>query len=195
MRSQFTTINSGSPYTYIDTLNYVQITQSASFISNITLQASEKRQQILNLNVTAQKSGEQQGEKKLPTGTIFYNGVVSYIYGIVPINLTFTVAFNGNWNQLATGDTKTYGPTLGVSKSLFKKLLKTSLNYSWNTTSTSNVNMGYVGNLRFNNTLVYKKKHNFTLSLVWLSKETKNTTQNNPAFNENTVRFSYNFRF
>lgn len=195
MRSQFTAINSTNPYANIDTLNYVQITQSAGFISNITVQASEKRQQILNFNITAQKSGEEQGEKKLPTGTVFYNGVLSYVYGIVPINLTFTAAFNGNWNQLATGDTKTYGPTVGVSKSLFKKLLKTSLNYSWNTTSTNNINMGYVGNLRFNNTLVYKKKHNFTLSLVWLSRETKNTTQNTPAFNENTVRFSYNFRF
>lgn len=195
MRSQFTTINSTNPYANIDTLNYVQITQSASFISNVTLQASEKRQQLFNFNITAQKSGEQQGEKKLPTGTIFYNGVVSYIYGFVPINLTFTVAMNANWNQLATGDTKTYGPTVGVAKSLFKKLLKMSLNYSWNTTSTDNVNMGYVGNLRFNNTLVYKKKHNFTLSLVWLSRETKNTKQNTPAFNENTVRFSYNYRF
>lgn len=195
IRSQFTTINSGNPYANLDTLNYVQITQSAGLVSNITLQASEKRQQILNVNLTAQKSGEQQGDKKLPTGTVFYNGAASYVYGIVPINLSFTVALNANWNQLATGDTKTYGPTIGVSKSLFKKTLKTGLNYSWNTTTTDNVNMGYVGNLRFNNTLVYKKKHNLTLSLVWLNRETKNSTQNTPTFNEYTVRFSYNYRF
>lgn len=195
MRSQFTTINSSNPYANIDTLNYVQVTHSASFTSNANLVATEKRQQMLNLNLTAQKAGEQQGEKKLPTGTIFYNGIVSYVYGFVPINLTFTAAFNGNWNQLQTGDTKTYGPTLGIAKGLFKKMLKTSLSYSWNTTSTNNINMGYVGNLRFNNTLTVKKKHTFTLSLVWLSKETKNSTQSTPAFNENTVRFSYNFRF
>jgi hypothetical protein len=195
MRSQFTTINSNNPYANIDTLNYVQITQSAGLISNVIFVATEKRQQLLNFNVTAQKSGEQQGEKTLPTGTVFYNSILSYVYGFVPINVAFTLALNGNWNQLATGDTKTYGPTIGVSKSLFKKLLKTSLNYSWNTTTTSNVNNGYIGNLRFNNTLVYKKKHNFTLSLVWLSRNTKNTTQNAPAFNENTVRFSYNYRF
>ncbi|MBC7451450.1 MAG: hypothetical protein H7259_08180 [Cytophagales bacterium] len=196
MRTQFNTINSINPYQNLDTLNYMQVVQSASLVTNYAISNSEKLQQNFNLNLSAQKSGEEQGDKKLPTGTVFYNANTSYVHGFVPQALSFTLAFNGNWNQLSTGDNKTYGPTLGVSKGLFKKLLKMSLMYSWNTTISNNVSTGSIGNLRFNNTLTIKKKHNFTLSFVWLNRHIITTTsQGVPAFNENTMRFSYNYRF
>jgi hypothetical protein len=195
IRSQFQIINSNSPYQLIDTLNYVQISQAINLNANYTLVSNDKRQQNLMFNGSAQKTSDQQGGKILPSGSVFYNVNLAYAYTIVPMALSFNLAGNGNWNQSQVIDSKVFGPTIGVSKGLFKKQMMTTLSYSWNTTLSNDASTGYVGSLRFINTLRIKKKHSFTLSFIWLNRETISSTIGAAAFNEYTGRVGYNYRF
>ena len=114
---------------------------------------------------------------------------------MVPISLSFNFAGNMNWNHSQLNDNKVYGPTVGVSKGLFKKQMTTSVSYSWNTTLSNDVSTGYIGSLRFINSLNLKKKHSFTLSFIWLNRESISPTTGSSAMNEYTGRIGYNYRF
>ncbi len=195
IRSQFQIINSTSPYQLIDTLNYVQISQSLNLNANYILASNDKTQQNIMFNGSVQKTTDEQGGNRLPSGSVFYNVNLSYAYTIVPMALSFNLAGNGNWNQSTISDNKVFGPTVGVSKGLFKKQLTTNLSYSWNTTLNDDVSTGYIGSLRFINTLNIKKKHNFTLSFIWLNRESITATTGSSTFNEYTGRIGYNYRF
>ena len=194
IRSQFQTINN-SPYQLIDTLNYVQVSQSLNLNANYILTSNEKTQQHVMFNGSAQKTTDEQGGKRLETGSVFYNVSLAYAYTIVPMALSFNLAGNGNWNQSTISDNKVFGPTVGISKGLFKKQLITNLSYSWNTTLNDEVSSGYIGSLRFINTLNIKKKHNLTLSVIWLNRESISATTGSSTFNEYTGRIGYNYRF
>lgn len=195
MRNQIPPINITNPYQNLDTLNYVQITQSVNGNANFILTSTDKRQQNIAWNGSAQKAADEQGNKKLPTGTTFYNTNLAYIYSIIPADLSFNLALNGNWNKAQSADTKIFGPTAGVAKSFFKKQFVTNLSYSYNKTTTNSKNSGNVGSLRFINTLVLKQKHNFTLSFVWLQRNVKGNIDPQNSFNEYTGRIGYSLRF
>ncbi len=191
MRSPLAVIVSPNPYQNIDTLNYVQVSQSVGLMTNWNMRSDEKLQQTFIINANVQKAGEEQGNKRLPTGTSLYNINTSYSHAFVPIGLSFQFSFNMNSNVLATATVLAYGPSLGATKQLFKKALKLNLTYTWNTTETDQVRNGYIGNLKFTNTLTIKKKHNATLSFVWLDRQTLTL----PMFQEYTMRVGYNYRF
>lgn len=195
IRSQFQIINSTSPYQLIDTLNYVQISQAFNYNANYILSSNEKKQQNIMFNGSVQKTSDEQGGKRLPSGSVFYNGSLVYAYTWVPIALSFNLAANMNWNNSPLVDTKVYGPTLGLSKGLFKKQMTTSLSYSWNTSLNNNESTGYIGSLRFINTLNLKKKHSLTLSFIWLNRESRNPVTGKLVMNEYTGRIGYNYRF
>jgi hypothetical protein len=195
IRSQFQIINSNSPYQLIDTLNYVQIAQAFNLNANYLLSSNDKRQQSIMFNGSVQNTADHQGGKTLASGSTFYNGSLVYGYTFVPIALSFNLAGNMNWNQSQLVDNKVYGPTVGVSKGLFKKQMTTSLAYSWNTTLNNNESTGYIGSLRFINSLNVKKKHSFTLSFIWLNRESISPTTGAAAMNEYTGRIGYNYRF
>ncbi|MCU0431657.1 MAG: hypothetical protein MUF42_16975, partial [Cytophagaceae bacterium] len=78
MRSPFTVLNSSNPYQNIDTLNFIQITQSINGNLNYAIAATKKRVQNLMLNVSTQDAADQQGGKDLNTGSTFYNGSLAY---------------------------------------------------------------------------------------------------------------------
>jgi len=195
MRSQFQIINSTNPYQYIDTLNYIQISQSVNFNTNYIITSNQKQQQNFNLNLTAQKATEQQGGKTLNSGSNIYNLNASYLYSIVPLNLSFNVALNGNWNKISGTDSKIFGPTLGVVKSFFQKKLQSNLSYSWNTTLNNNTTTGSVGSLRWLNSVTIKKKHSIMVSFIWLNRQSKDAATGLKSFDELTGRVGYAFRF
>lgn len=194
MTSQFLDLNTSNPYENLDSLNFVQVTQSVNGNVNWAVSQNEKRQQNVNLNLSYQQANEEQGGESLNTGTKFYNGNINYMYTFVPIALSFNLAVNGNMNTGPNMDTKTYGPTVGVTKSFFEKVWKTNLGYSWNTTLNDNTSTGWVSNIRWNNTISVAKKHGITLSLVYLMRQ-RESTEGTTNFDEFTGRFGYSYRF
>lgn len=194
MHNPFNALNSANPYQDIDTLNYMQVNQSVSLNANYAIKNTDKIQQNLTINGSAQKANEEQGGTELPSGTTFYNFNAAYIHSFIKQALSFNIAANGNWSQMQGSDSKIFGPTAGVSKGFLKNQLKSTLSYSWNTTLNNDNYTGYVGSLRFINTYNVKKKHSFSMSFIWLNRESK-TNALQPSFNELTGRIGYNYRF
>lgn len=194
IRSQFETINQLTPYDNLDTLNFTQLSENASFNVNYAIQSNDKQRQNANLNFNYQKADEKQGGKFVGEGSQFFNINTSYSFAYVPFNVTVTTALNTNINQAGDMDSKTIGPTLSINKMLFDKKLRTTLTNSLNKSFTNSIFTTRIWNTRLINSWRLKKKHNFNLSLVYmnrLSKQDKKDKKQNEF--TGTLGYSYNF--
>lgn len=193
IRSQFEKINQLTPYDNLDTLNYVQLTQSANLSTNYligNIQDQRKRQSI-NMAVTYQVVGDSYGSSQnIGMGTVFYNGSLSYQYFIVPKNLNFTTTLNTNINKLGFTKILMLGPTLGITKTAFENKLRSSISTSWNKSFSEGIANARVLNVRLTESYTFLKKHNFNLSLVVLN---RSTTINSAGFTEFTGIIGYVF--
>jgi hypothetical protein len=194
MNSVFNNINQSSQYANIDTMNYVQVTQTISLSANIIPGSTEDKehQKSLSLNLNLNRAADKQGQNSV-SGNNMLNGNMSYSYTIVPKNLSMSAIFNVNLNQLTTGNTYTLGPSFMVSKLLFDKQLRNTLTASANTSAGGGSDACTYFNVRINETYTLKKKHNFNLSFIVLRKQTQSETQSN--FTEFTITGGYAFNF
>jgi hypothetical protein len=176
IRSQFLDINQLTPYENLDTLNFTQISQSASLNANYILRNTETRGQNLNVNLSVQNAADEQGGAEQNSSSQFYMTNASYSLSIVPKSLTISASFNYNENRAFNINSKTLGPTLSVNKSLMEKKMRLSLSSSWNESFTNGEQINRVVNLRGNGGYTVKKKHNINLSLVWVNRESQGKT-------------------
>ncbi len=193
IRSQFLDINQLTPYENLDTLNFTQISQSASLNANYILRSTETRRQNLNVNVSVQNAADEQGGTSQNSSSQFYMTNASYSLSVVPQNLTVTCSFNYNENRSLNINSKTLGPTLAVNKSLLEKQMRLGLSSSWNESFTNGEQLNRVINLRANGGYTIKKKHNINLSMVWVNRESQG--ENALAFNEFTGTLGYSYSF
>ncbi|SKC84364.1 porin family protein [Ohtaekwangia koreensis] len=194
IRSQFTTINSITPYDNLDTLNYTQISQNATATAMYTLGNSKERRQSINLNVSFQDAADKQGEVTQNSGSQFYNVNAAYSLNIVPQNLTVSLAFNGNVNESPAISTKTMGPTASVSKTFFDRKLRATLSSSYNNSYTNSKRVSTILNGRVNGSYTIQKKHNLNLSLVAVNRESQSETSGQ-SFTEFTGTLGYSYAF
>jgi hypothetical protein len=78
VRSQFEDINRISPYQYIDTLTFTQLTNSLNTNIAYNFARNEKKQQYLSLNLSYQKASDKQTSKY--SGSDFINGNICYAH-------------------------------------------------------------------------------------------------------------------
>jgi len=194
IRSQFLDINQLTPYDNLDTLNYTQISKNATLTVMYALGDSKEKRQSVNMNLSFQNAADQQGDTQQNSGTQFYNVNLSYALGLVPRNLTVSVAFNGNVNESPGFSTQTLGPTASISKSFLDKKFRTTLSSSYNNTYNNSQRTNTIINGRINGTYSIKKKHNFNLGLVVVNRETKTTNAAN-SFTEFTGTLGYSYSF
>jgi hypothetical protein len=194
IRSQFVNINQLTPYDNLDTLNYTQISQSITATATYALGNSKESRQSINLNLNVQDAADKQGEVAQNSGSQFYNLNVSYMYNMVPQNLTVSVAFNGNVNDSPAITTKTLGPTASISKSFFDRKLRATLSSSYNNTYTNSERVSTILNGRINGSYTIQKKHNLNLSLVAVNRESKSETSAQ-SFTEFTGTLGYSYAF
>ena len=192
-RLPFELINNVTQYDLLDTLNYRQISQNATLGMFYLLGNTEKQKQNLSLNLSAQNSADEQNGVAQGTGTNFYNGNASWSMQLIPQATSFTAAFNASQSAAAEIETLTFGPTAAVSQSFFKKQFKTTLSLSYNQTQAAGVVLNKVLNSRFNGAYVFKDKHNFNLSFVFLNRGV--SSGNLSSFSEYTTTFSYSYSF
>ncbi len=194
VRPVFEKINQLTPYDNLDTLNYVQLTQSAGLNSNYVLgnlQETKKRQNI-NVSLTYQVVGETYGNRNANTGTVFYNGNLGYSYFIVPQQFNISLAINTNVSKFAENKTTMLGPTVSVSKTAFENKLRTTLSSSWNKSFAENTLGARVFNVRLSSSYMIHKKHNCNASVVVLN---RNKNSNAAGFTELTAILGYVFNF
>lgn len=195
IRTEFEKINQLTPYNSLDTLNFVQLTQSANFSASYMLSNPTKKEvrQNLMINITHQVAGNSYGTSSIAAGTKFYNGNCAYSLTFVPENLSLTSAINVNQSELESASTLMVGPTVTVTKGFAENKVKSSASTSWNKAYANGIGGTRVLNVRLGGTYVLKKKHNISLNLITLNRNAVSDTQ--PKFTEytGTVGYSYSF--
>ncbi len=194
IRSQFLSVNTGAVYQNIDTLNFVQISQSFNGNMSYLLAANKKRQQNINFNGSLQKASDKQGGNELATGSQFYNLNGGYNLTWLNSGLFLNLVYMANWNKSALSNSSINGPMASIGKSFFKKKMRSDIGGSWNISNDNTNNKGTVWTLRFNTTLSAGKKHSFNFSAIYLNKEQQGAVTS-VSFDEFTARLGYNLRF
>lgn len=194
IRSQFTDINQLTPYDNMDTLNYTQISQSLNAMVMYMLSSAKEKRQSINCNLSVQDAADKQGGVTQNSGSRFYNLNTSYSLGLTPQSLTVSVAFNGNVNESPSISTKTFGPTVSVSKQFFDKQLRTTLSTAYNNSYTNGQKVSTIINLRVGSSYAIRKKHNLSLSLAGV-RRASNTEATAQTFTEFTGTLGYSYAF
>ena len=172
VRSQFDYINAATPYENLDTLDFTQLSESATLNVGYIIKSNEESRQNININTSFQKASEKQGDTPEKAGSDFINLNLSYSNSYVPLGLTTVLAFNSSINNSPELQSFTLGPTLSANKTFFDKKLRTTLSSSYNTAYTNGTKGNGVFNVRANASSQIKKRHNINLSLVLMNRKT-----------------------
>lgn len=194
IRSQFLKINQLTPYDNLDTLNFTQITKSATLTAIYMLSNSKERRQSVNLNVSVQDAADKQGQVAQNSGSKFYNVNAAYALSLVPKKITVSIAFNGNVNDSPGLQTRTFGPTASVTKSFFDRKLRTTISTSYNNAYTNSQLVNSIINGRIGGAYSIKKKHNLNLSMVVVNRNSKTGTTA-ASITEFTGTLGYTYAF
>lgn len=203
LRSSFEYLTQITPYDALDTLNFRQINQNTTAMMNFALpSASEDISKNLAINLIYQNGNDQQGGQNNSSGrqsVKLYNLSANYGYGIKSQKLNLAGAMNVSKSEIATGGVPQFndlmwGPSLTLSKE-FKNKLSSMMGLMYSSSmaqgrATNNILSGRLG-------LSYaiKKKHNLTLNIIYLDKQSLAVERRQPSFQELTATLAYAYRF
>ncbi|HEY1165352.1 MAG TPA: hypothetical protein VGE90_09285 [Chitinophaga sp.] len=191
IKPQFDYINATNPYENMDTLNFKQISQSASLNLNHIIKANKQRSQNINLNLSVQDAADiQNGTLWKGNGSRFYNSNLAYTMLLIPRQISISAAFNLSYNTIGRNDYLTWGPTLGLNSKLFDKKATAGFTTSYNTSASDGQQQGQVLNLRANAGYLFLKKHNLNLNAIH---QTRWTPRGNTSNLTATLGYNYSF--
>jgi len=118
----------------------------------------------------------------------------NYIINLLKAGLYIRTSVLYIQNKISAGTTNSYGGTIGLSKSLFKRKIYSSLNYTYTSNTFNEKSNGFT--YRFNLNLTGRINNNQSLkfSAFLLNNNSKNT-EIIRNFTETTIRISYNLSF
>jgi len=192
VRSDFEYINQENELDRLDTLKFIQLSQSANLNVNIITKKTERQLHNLNVNLSYQDAANKQGGIYHPGSvTEMINAAAAYSWTFIESGLTFNGALNYNNSRIMNGNTITWGPTLGASSRLFKKKVTLAGSLSYNTGRLESIKQNEVFLFRLNGSYSPAQRHNITLAynFQWRSALNRPTT-NNSLF---TTGYSYSF--
>jgi hypothetical protein len=194
VRSQFVNINRLTQFDFLDTLNFTQVSQNANINSMYQLGNNKNRRQTISLNLTAQGASDKQGQVEQNSGLRFYNFNSSYSLSLTPQSFTLSTSFNLSMSDGVASQSRTFGPTVAVTKQFFEKKLRTSASISHNESYANGLHTGSILNGRLSGNVSIKKKHNINLSTVVVN---RNSVQEGAAksFTEFTATLGYVYSF
>ena len=191
IQDQFDFINEVNQLDNVDTLNYRQISQNANFGVNYTLQKTESKQQVVNINLTYQNSNNLQGGETVENGlTRFYNAASGYTLGYPESALSFSIAANVSYNTVGDTDNFTVGPTFTTTKSFFDKKLRANFSSSYNTAYIDGEKQNDIFNFRLGGNYSFYESHNLIFNILSLFRDTNTSTSNDFTA---TLGYSYTF--
>lgn len=173
MQTPFDKLNSTTPYQNIDTLNFTQISQTATLNSTIIVGSLSNKdyKHILSSNISYQQTSNKQSSTNNLGGSYFYQGSFVYSYSIVPKNLTLIGSILGSYSIMsAEVNTLMLGPVIGTSKTFFNKTLSTNINFAYNKTYTNGNFAGDVLSIRLGGSYAYQKVHKINFSFCFMNR-------------------------
>lgn len=193
IRSQFQQINELTPYDNIDTLDFTQISRSASLHASMNIGSEKSKSRLINMSLSLQDAAEQQGS--LTNGeTRFINLNTSYAHALPTTDMTVMLSLNLSKNE-GQLNTDTYGPVLSVTKVSFGKKLRTTFGSAYNVSRTQGVKVTSIQNVRVSSTWVLKQKHNLNLSVVAVQRKRITSEDSSASIKELTATLGYSYTF
>ncbi len=197
MRTPFDQLNTTNPYQNLDTLNFTQISHSASVNTTYILGAldSKTSKKIVMLNLSYQQSANRQEGVGILNSSYFYQGNVAYSYSILPINMSLTTSFLGSYSYLPNVQRQLMaGPVVGVAKTFLNKKLTTSTSLAYNISTKEGDLVGKVYSMRFGGGYSYHKAHRLNFSFAFIYKDNKMDIIK-PKSHEFTGNIGYTYTF
>jgi hypothetical protein len=192
VRSNFELINQENTLDKLDTLNFVQLSQSANFNLNLITRKTEEQLHNLGIYIAYQDAAGKQGGIYRPGSvTEMINASTSYSWSFLKSGLTLNGAFNLNNSKIMSGNTLTLGPTLGFKSRFLNKKLLTGASLSYNSGYLEGKKQNEVFLCRINSAYSPFQSHSITIAydLQWRS-ATGRTAGNTSLL---TAGYSYNF--
>lgn len=184
VRSNFELINQENNLDRLDTLNFVQLSQSANLNLNIITRKNELQVHNLNINISYQDAANKQGGIYHPGSvTEMINAGTSYSWTFLKSGVSLNGALNFNNSKIVNGNTFTWGPTIGASSRLLKKKVNLAGALSYNTGSLEGRKQNEVFMCRINSSYSPIQRHSITLAynFQWRSALNRPTTNNSLA--------------
>lgn len=180
---------------YVDTLGFTQISENANLSLSYNYAYKKGISHNFAFNSAVQLASEKQNRRTAENaGTTFYSGLFLYTYKNTPKSLSVNTSFNYNNNEAGEFTSSTMGPNITVSKSFFKKKLKTSLGSAYNLSYNNSELVNKSLSVRLNCGYILMKKHNFSLSSTLISRETI-TSEITKKKSDITFNFNYSYSF
>jgi len=190
IRSTFENINTTSPYGYLDTLSFTQISETYGSSINYSFGNKEKIRQSLTFSSTYQKASQKQTDNPSHANNKFYVYMAGY-NARFKNDLSTSLMLNFSYNIADSIRNSIIGPTLSINKAFFDKKLKTSAMISYNKSDMNKKLQGENIICRLSGGYVLKQQHNFNLAII-------NALRNNKKIgkrNECTINLTYSYNF
>jgi hypothetical protein len=192
LRSNFELINQEITMDKLDTLNYVQLSQSLNMNMNVVTKKNEVQLHNFSMNMSYQDAANKQGGVYHPGSvTEMINASSSYTINFIKKGLSITGALNANNSRIQNGDSFTWGPTLGLNSQLFKKKVNLSGSASYNTAQLDGVQQSEVFLFRLNSSYSPIKRHNITFAYTFQWRSTPVLPESNNSLL--TLGYTCNF--
>ncbi len=174
----------------VDSIKYIQSTESLSVGSNISFEKGENKKGV-SINADYQKvnSTNSSGTDTLETGSEVYGANLSYSMHLAVFEVDINTAANYSSYQADVGSNETFGPTFGISKSFLEKKMRTNLMYSYFISKSGEEESTPVNNVSINVSYQVNKHHSFRFNTRYMQKV---GTENN-AIHRFQGTLSYNY--
>ena len=191
LQSGFEQINQVSPYQTLDTLNFTQLSQNIGLNLNYNLPKTKSITQAFSLTANFMTAANKKGDIiQLGDATHFLNSAINYTIGFADLGMNLAGGFNYSSNYAALTTSTILGPMINVTKVFFKKVVRTNLGISYNTSSSMGQTIN-IFNIRSGFTATLYKKHNLNMGIT-LQNKTANTAINSTYFTA-TAGYVYSF--
>jgi hypothetical protein len=191
VRSNFELVNKENELDRLDTLSFVQLSQSANINLNVVTKKTDMQSHYLNLNISYQDAANKQGGIYHP-GSVseMINAAASYSWTFLKTGLSLNSALNLNNSKILNGNTLTWGPAVGASSRLGKKVLLAG-SLSYNTASLKSVKQNEVYICRLNGSYTPFQRHSITFAYNFQRRSALNRPETNTSLF--TAGYSYSF--
>jgi len=192
VRSTFELINQENQLDKLDTLNFVQLSQSANMNLNIITKKTDTQLHNLNINASYQDAANKQGGIYHPGSvTEMINAATAYSWTFMSSGLSLNGALNMNNSKILNGNTITWGPTVGSSSRLFKKKVMLSSSFSYNTGYLEKIKQNEVILCRISSAYTPVLRHNITFAYNFQLRK----SINRPSINTSLLTMGYSYSF
>lgn len=198
IQPQIRNITRLTPYDNMDTLNFVQISQSMQASVMHVIRADQEISSTVMVSGSYQQSTEKRGENGATAGPAFYNANANYGLNFIKTKLGINLGANTNISGPSSNQTIFIGPTASANKGFYEGKLRCGLSVNWNKVLLNGQSNSSIWNIGQNNSLTLAKKHQLNLNTTYVHMQQPSLGQVGTlarAMNEVTVTLGYGYSF